>query len=268
MMSDFPAAHSMDTDWFAIDADGNIGVFQSGEGGAVPKSNSGLRGHLKIENLEDLFTLMAKDYPYRFVPIKTSSQVLVKSLSLKKLQESIDSWISFSSRNTSYEDSTTCEYSEMKIYDTLLLLSSEDVISQLEIENIDDAFGLHFAGEMRVIFVSHCSIPMLQSLVDEGKVLAGREASIFDFVGLLGFYNYVCGKQSSFPYKLVGKPINPLSLVDIPEQIHELIEGNKFSNLNFNDKKSLQPIEHTECNGYGIWWMDEKGEEHNKHPDY
>lgn len=267
-MMDFPAAHSMDTDWFAIDGDGNIGVFQSGEGGAVPTSNWGLRGHLKIENLEDLFALMAKDYPDRFVPIKTSSQVLVKSLHLKKLQESIDSWISFSARNTSYDKSKTCEYSEMKIYDILLLLSSIDVIPQLAIANIDDAFGLHFAGEMIVVFVSHCSIPILQNLVDDGKVLAGREASIFDFVGLLGFFNYVCGKQNSFPYKLVGKPINPISLVDIPEQIHELIEVNKFSNLNFNDKNSLQPIEYTECNGYGIWWMDEQGQEHNKHPDY
>ena len=34
--NDCPAAHSMDTTWFAVDADGNIGVFDSGEAGAVP----------------------------------------------------------------------------------------------------------------------------------------------------------------------------------------------------------------------------------------
>jgi hypothetical protein len=266
MMLDFPAAHSMDTDWFAIDADGNIGVFQSGEGGAIPLSNT--RGHLNIENLEDLFSLIAKDHPYRFVPIKTSSQILVKSLNSKKLQESIDSWISFHSRQMSYGDSKTCEYSEMEIYDILLLLSSKDVIPQLAIENINNAFGLCFAGERIVVFVSHCSVPILQHLVDQGKVLAGRESSIFDFVGLLGFFNYVCGYQSSFPYKLIGKPINPLTLSDIPEYVHELIDGNRFNNFNFNDKKSIQPIEYTECIGYGNWWMDEQGEEHNKHPDY
>ena len=33
---DCPAAHSMDTIWFAVDADGNIGVFDTGEAGAVP----------------------------------------------------------------------------------------------------------------------------------------------------------------------------------------------------------------------------------------
>jgi hypothetical protein len=33
---DYPAAHSMDTTWFAIDADGYVGVFDTGEPGAVP----------------------------------------------------------------------------------------------------------------------------------------------------------------------------------------------------------------------------------------
>ena len=35
-MKDFPAAHSMDTVWYAIDCDGNVGCFHSGEAGAVP----------------------------------------------------------------------------------------------------------------------------------------------------------------------------------------------------------------------------------------
>ena len=36
-MSDYPAAHSMDTTWFAVDANGRIAQFDSGENGAVPK---------------------------------------------------------------------------------------------------------------------------------------------------------------------------------------------------------------------------------------
>ncbi|MGE0323716.1 MAG: hypothetical protein AB7K71_02445 [Polyangiaceae bacterium] len=33
---EFPAAHSMDTEWFAIDAEGNVALFDSAETGAVP----------------------------------------------------------------------------------------------------------------------------------------------------------------------------------------------------------------------------------------
>ena len=36
MSADFPAAHSMDTDWFAVDAYGRVGVFLSHEAGAMP----------------------------------------------------------------------------------------------------------------------------------------------------------------------------------------------------------------------------------------
>ena len=37
MPEDFPAAHSMDTTWFAVDAVGHVGVFETGEDGIVPE---------------------------------------------------------------------------------------------------------------------------------------------------------------------------------------------------------------------------------------
>jgi hypothetical protein len=33
---DFPCAHSMDTSWFAVDAEGNVGLFDTSEDGALP----------------------------------------------------------------------------------------------------------------------------------------------------------------------------------------------------------------------------------------
>ena len=37
-IGDHPAAHSMDTEWFAVDADGHVASFWSGENGPVPKA--------------------------------------------------------------------------------------------------------------------------------------------------------------------------------------------------------------------------------------
>lgn len=37
-MRDFPAAHSMDTDWFGVDDAGHVALFGSMEGGAVPST--------------------------------------------------------------------------------------------------------------------------------------------------------------------------------------------------------------------------------------
>lgn len=36
LTADYPAAHSMDTQWFAVDQDGHVGFFNSGEEGGVP----------------------------------------------------------------------------------------------------------------------------------------------------------------------------------------------------------------------------------------
>lgn len=38
---DFPAAHSMDTTWFGVDEEGELAVFESGEGGSVPNAYGG-----------------------------------------------------------------------------------------------------------------------------------------------------------------------------------------------------------------------------------
>lgn len=38
MENDYPAAHSMDTTWFAVDAVGHVGVFESWEDGHVPET--------------------------------------------------------------------------------------------------------------------------------------------------------------------------------------------------------------------------------------
>lgn len=42
MTPDYPAAHSMDTQWFAVDQDGHVALFNSSEHGAVPRDAAGL----------------------------------------------------------------------------------------------------------------------------------------------------------------------------------------------------------------------------------
>lgn len=42
MASDYPAAHSMDTQWFAVDDDGHVALFDTGEAGAAPTDRHGI----------------------------------------------------------------------------------------------------------------------------------------------------------------------------------------------------------------------------------
>src|SRR5262245_52320304 len=54
---DFPAAHSMDTNWFAVDRDGHVAMFDSGKLGAVPTEltdSVGQEDSLVLEAIEPL----------------------------------------------------------------------------------------------------------------------------------------------------------------------------------------------------------------------
>jgi hypothetical protein len=44
MGGDFPAAHSMDTEWFAVDARGHVSQFMTGESGMLPRGSGGEPG--------------------------------------------------------------------------------------------------------------------------------------------------------------------------------------------------------------------------------
>jgi len=46
-MDDFPAAHSMDSAWFAVDAEGHIARFDTGENGAIPNAAAGGGGNFE-----------------------------------------------------------------------------------------------------------------------------------------------------------------------------------------------------------------------------
>jgi hypothetical protein len=51
---DFPAAHSMDSVWFAVDADGHVAAFTTGEDGHIPTQGNGGYGWEVLEEMEEL----------------------------------------------------------------------------------------------------------------------------------------------------------------------------------------------------------------------
>ena len=60
MTDDYPAAHSMDTDWFAVDMDGNVAILLTGEDGPLPLewekvrvTNGGYDGFNLIADVEN-----------------------------------------------------------------------------------------------------------------------------------------------------------------------------------------------------------------------
>jgi len=255
-MKDYPAAHSMDTEWFAVDACGNLAVFDSGEGGAVPESNDRV-WQTGIHDFDDFLSKLSEKNEHRCIQLKTPGTTVAENLTLKELQGKIERTLR----------------QKYQFLDALLLqLSSDEAIARLGIEEIEDNYAVRFAGEPVIVYVKKCSVGKVQKLVENRQILAGREMSCIaiDSADLFGFFVYGQDSWMPLPYTRTAAPIAPLRLKDLPENLQNVASSNCFRDLQFPDVEVIQPIEYMPCK---TWyddkrWVDTQGREHEEHPDY
>jgi len=258
-MKDYPAAHSMDTDWFAVDASGNLAMFDSGEGGAVPNSNPReWPTKARIWCLDDFLLELSENDRHRCIELKIPGAAVAKSLTSNKLQLIVE-----------------YDFKNYFLYDWLLQLSSDEAIARLGIEEIEDNYAVRFAGEPIIVYVKECLAANISKLVENGQILSGREVgdenSTSDgFASLFGLFVYVQDSGAPLPYTKTGEPIVPLCLEDLPEHLQDAISWTWFDRLEFADSNKIQPIEHMRCDTwYGDkWWIDTEGQEHEEHPNH
>jgi hypothetical protein len=245
---DYPAAHSMDTTWFAVDADGHIGIFDTGEGGAVPE-DAWRDGY----GLEMLLTEIAKDYEDRTIVVATPGDILLAELTAKALTEDIDRVV--------YNGN---------VYQLILHLESDRIIPELGIEALDGNYIVRFAGEKTIVYISEISLASLQKLITERKVLAGKSLySNYDYslTALCGFFEYEHNNHILTPYDRTHIPQYPLKLADLPDRLQLQIIAAGIDRVKFAESELIQPIEHVPCSAWGNvdYWIDTQGIGH--HPE-
>ncbi|MBW4621329.1 MAG: hypothetical protein KME17_18465 [Cyanosarcina radialis HA8281-LM2] len=237
-MQDYPAAHSMDTDWFAVDVEGNLGFFSSSEGGAVPHNAHGMY-------LEEFISELPTD-ERGILHLAIDGKVVADEADLDGLWESI--------------------HFGRTIHDVLLVLASEDVIEELM-----PYVKWRFSGVEVVVFVQECADNKVQRLIESGKILRGKPwFEPFSNAGVLGLFPYYCNCQFAIPYEQLDRPIAPLKFDSLSSEFQQKIAPVRFDSLRFSEAKEIQPIEHIRCNTWGgtQWWLDTQGQEHETHPDY
>jgi hypothetical protein len=162
-MNDYPAAHSMDTRWFAIDAEGNITIFDSDENGAVPESDIKTRQVIEFEGEFDSFWYaFVKDREDITIEVKIPSKVIAEQIfpetkydrAILKEQSDLQQY---------FEDVLSLPLKE-NINDYVfrngwfLWLANTNAIERLKLELNDLAFLNYkyiicFAGEPTIVFV-------------------------------------------------------------------------------------------------------------------
>ena len=238
LQPDFPAAHSMDTTWFAVDKHGHLGVFDSGEDGAVPDAFSYEYG---IQS-EDYFRAISGIEFDFFV-----DDLVEDAAKNRRRPILIFDW-----RSKKFKSHKLLEQS---CYECLLLFEGE----------LPDHPGLiplpH--SKYKLAFIETLEASTAKDWRRERglkNIFMGKSWTDFR-AGLYLFQNDLYG---GYPYILDRKPKAHIKLSQLPESMQQQFSAITFEDFDFSEVRAFQPLEHMKCAVWGATWVDMNGTEHDR----
>ncbi|RFB78879.1 hypothetical protein [Methylovirgula sp. 4M-Z18] len=245
--ADYPAAHSADSTWFAVDADGHVGVFETGPEGMMPNS---IEGDAQGFFGRSLVEMVATERDDGVFVIRHPAPELTPGEGLEVLRQWKDAWASF------------------------IILCREGtipsaVIAELSVDE-DEGAIVQFDGSL-IFAVLSCEVKFLRRAVESGTITGLK---LFQFGEqlrpLLGFYPYAAAEDyggEDNPYLRQGAPLHPMTREELTDYGREVVQEVEFQNLRFSERESIIPAEHVPCSGWGsTFWVDGNGELHPHEP--
>lgn len=232
--SDFPAAHSMDTTWFAIDKHGHLGVFNSGEDGPVPNTFS---PDDEFE-MEDVFRAIS-DLQIDFY----IDDLIAKAKNPKRRISAYD-W-----RARKY---VTAKMVNERTYNCLFWFD-QDIPSETDIIKLPHSkYKLGWAESFDGPTIEQwIRDDVLKHVWTQGNFSHFR-AGIFEFAN---------DRYGGFPYVLEGRPEVPIQISQLPDTYQMRFSQTSFSKADFSEVRAIQPLEYFECALWGSTWVDMNGKQ-------
>jgi hypothetical protein len=235
MDTDHPAAHSMDTNWFAVDRDGHIALFMSREAGAVPlnaaasQSRDMMEGVFQVvspgEVVHDPLGLRTPGRERPPYPHAWTAQypVLLFTTSLEPFREAL-------AAGNAVEVAST----EGKAV-ILRNISDEELERYQKLPEFRGSDNLFFDED------------------EEGTPRLPAQYGIFEYCHLTE--NWISG-----PYGRERVPALPLHIDQLPPRLRENLGQLRLEGVRFTETPYLQPVEHTECASWESAWLDVTGQ--------
>jgi hypothetical protein len=239
MEADFPASHSMDTRWFAVDREGHVACFDSGEAGAVP--SDAFAGEDTYEACRRLAGLLPRNEA-------------VQDLRGRALADP-----------EGQGGAPHC-YASDHDFRVLMFLDSLDPVRDdlnagraVEVPATEgkavlwrrlpraDHQRLHDSGACRACFWHFGA----RTEEEEGQYPDPARLGMFTYSHLTD--NWVSG-----PYGLQQRPAQPVHVDQLPPDIRKLV-GRVTFDLRFADTPRIQPVEHVPCESWESAYMDVSG---------
>jgi hypothetical protein len=232
---DYPAAHSMDTSWFAIDNDGHVALFETGESGCVPEEAYTDEGYSMQEEVRGLPASGFKFDPAGY-------------------------------RESQWRDHVEIDDdlpAELELYMFVSdLVPTKDLLARLDAEEMQattcKAYKVR-ARDRAALAELHARAACLgcyRNWDGEGAVEIATH----------GIYRYehTCENWIAGPYARAVVPAQPLTIDQIPQSIRDVAVA---YDGRFADTPKLQPAEHWECSSWEPGWLSSDGKTARPFPD-
>lgn len=231
MGADFPAAHSMDSAWFAVDRDGHVAYFSTGEAGAVPEV--GVTGGSAEELLDRLAVAAAPTSeviydprghelpdgkPSGFAGLPLMAQeypLLVFVTSLAPLQSDIEAGRATPVRAT-------------EGYAVVLPRLTAEQAGRLQDSGVVRSWTFHFARA--------------------GDRADPPAMGVFE-------YGHLCENWISGPYGRERIPARPLHVDQLAPALRQSLKEATLSGVSFAETIHIQPAEHWPCESWEPAWL-------------
>ncbi|MFV8749051.1 hypothetical protein ACNOYE_00710 [Nannocystaceae bacterium ST9] len=241
-----PAAHSMDTDWFAVDGLGHVGVFESGEGGGVPEAH--YQGWENQSSFSELLELLLGE--------PASSGLRFDDHELFRPDDRRgDPWDAYTIAESREQ------LGEGRGY-LLLELDHPQSIShpQLGVPQPDFERAIRLPSD-RVLVRGWFEYEQIARLWWELGIL--RVRTNYDIEpARLGVFRYSCDDYSAGPYVRIGQPRHPLRREQLSSRLREALANVAFTAVDFRKHEFVQPFEHLPSHAWGGEWLGTDGEMH------
>ena len=250
MNPDFPAAHSMDTNWFAVDRDGHVACFDSGEAGAVPTQaidESGGESRLLESMLASLGIETTKLGHFLAGAASSQSPVDGAMFDLRgRLMPSAEDQLGQHEGLSPIPSSTlmflkSTHFVEKPVAErTAVLVPTTEGVGVL-IQGLSEELAerIHDADECLGCFRYSDSMRKPQP-------------------GLF-YYGHLTENSISGPYGREMCPVKPTHFNELPADIRERLKWMRFDGLSFRDTPHIQPLEHAPCESWENAFMDVTG---------
>jgi len=223
----------MDTTWFAVDRDGNVGIFESGESGAVPIDALADEGEQLYQHL--------RSGAWAYQPAQEALPETLQSLhcGVTHMRDPLEDVVMFlANPELVSEDLRAGRAREVPSAEGAAVFWSRLSLVRYE--------ALHAGGACR-----HCRNDW--SFEDGGENLRLR-GSLFRFEHLTD--NWCAG-----PYTLETQPEQPLKLYQLPPGLQRALSHVQFQDLSFREAPLVQPVEQFECEAWSCAWISTDGTE-------